>query len=111
MSKWDVTQRQLPISISTLQLGPVGLFFHPSELFSYYGLSIRHHAPQEHTIAVGYTDGFVGYLTDPTSHKSREYAAAIVPKVLDLPPYVPTAARDFTGQAIDFLKSVARKNS
>ena len=84
------------IQLSTLQLGPIQLAFHPSELFSYYGLQIRHNAPTEHTLVVGYTDGLIGYLTDPASFEKEEYAAVVVPKILDIPPYTRSAASEMT---------------
>ncbi len=104
MSRWDKGRADLSIRISSLQLGDLGIFFHPSELFSYYGLRLRRDSPFTDSILVGYTDGFIGYLADPSSHAERNYAAVIVPKVLDLPPYTPTAAREFTSQATQFLK-------
>lgn len=104
MSLWDLKRTHLAVSISSLQLGPIVLLFHPSELFSYYGLRIQRDSPYKESILMGYTDGFIGYLTDPRSHKEREYAAALVPKVLGLPPFRPEAARALTRDALDLLK-------
>ena len=42
------------------------------------------------------TDGLVGYLADPEAYRAREYATVTVPKILDLPPFTPNAAREFT---------------
>ena len=103
-AKWDAERRGLAADISVLTLGDLALFFHGAELFSYYGLRIRHESPFQDTILVGYADGFVGYLTDPLSHEKREYAAATVPKILDFPPFTPTATRSFTSDAVELLK-------
>ena len=56
---------------------------------------------------VGYADDTIGYLPDPNAYKAREYAAVVVPKILDYPPFTPTAAREFTASGVELLKSIA----
>ena len=68
-SKWQLDAKTLSFSVSTLRLGEVGWLFHPAELFSFYGLTIRHRSPTPHTLLVGYTDGIIGYLPDPSGYK------------------------------------------
>ncbi|OHB76266.1 MAG: hypothetical protein A2W31_00630 [Planctomycetes bacterium RBG_16_64_10] len=92
----DTSVSELPIPLSSVQLGSIALAFHPSELFSYYGLAIQRESPLPHTIVVGYADEFVGYLADPRSYSAGEYAATVVPKILDFPPFSPHAARQMT---------------
>jgi hypothetical protein len=104
---WNLQQTSCTTPISAIQLGDVGLLFHPSELYSYYGLEIRHSAPFKHTLVVGYADDFIGYLTDPAAHAAAEYAAIVVPKIVDLPLFTPDAARVFTAEAKAFLHRVA----
>ena len=58
------------------------------------------------TLVVGYADGVIGYLPDPNAYKAREYAAIVVPKIVDYPPFTPTAARQFTAAALALLKTV-----
>jgi hypothetical protein len=89
----------LPTTLSCLRLGPVALCFHPAELYSVYGLVLRRDSGAETTLSVGYTDDFVGYLTDPAAYVTGEYAATTVPKILDLPPFTPAAARDLVAAA------------
>jgi hypothetical protein len=100
----DRNVKHLPITLSAMQLGPVGMLFHPAELYSYYGLAIRRDSPLQDTLVVGCADGSIGYLPDPTAYRSGEYSAIVVPKILDLPPYQPTAARDMTAAAVALLK-------
>lgn len=102
-SKWKPDSRTLAFPVSTLRLGELGWFFHPTELFSFYGLKIRQASPTPHTLLVGYTDGIIGYLSDPEGYKAGIYEAVVVPKILDLPPFAPTAAADFTGQALNLV--------
>lgn len=97
-------QSHLPITLSAVQLGPIGLVFHPAELFSYYGLAIRRGSPLRDTLVVGYTDGIIGYLPDPTAFQKGEYAAVAVPKYYDRPPYTPGAAAGMSAAALELLR-------
>ncbi len=101
-------QKELPVVISAMQIGNVGLVFHPSELYSYYGLAIQRSSPLPETIVVGYTDGLIGYLTDPAAYRTGEYAAVTVPKILDFPPFTPTAAAQLTEAVGQLLKRTVR---
>lgn len=99
----DLKETHLPIPLSALRLGELAMLFHPAELYSFYGLAIRRDAPFPHTLVVGYTDDMVGYLPDPKAYEAGEYAALTVPKILDYPPYAPTAARQMTAAAVKLL--------
>jgi len=100
----DPRHTHLPITLSAIQLGPVGMLFHPAELYSYYGLAIRRDSPLPDTLVVGCADGSIGYLPDPEAYRLGEYSAIVVPKIVDLPPYQPTAAREMAAAAIALLK-------
>lgn len=99
----DLNETHLPVSLSALRLGELAMLFHPTELYSFYGLAIRRDSPFRHTLVVGYTDDMVGYLPDPKAYEAGEYAALTVPKILDYPPYTPTAARQMTAAAAKLL--------
>ena len=105
-SKRKPSETHLPITISAVRLGPIGMLFHPAELYSCYGLAIRRDSPFAETLVVGYADGVIGYLPDPSAYKAREYAAIVVPKIVDYPPFTPTAARQFTIAGLGLLKAV-----
>lgn len=100
-------ETHLPITTSALALGPIGMAFHPAELYSCYGLAIRRDSPFADTLVVGYADDIIGYLPDPNAYKAGEYAAIVVPKILDYPPFTPTAAREFTAAEVELLKAVS----
>jgi neutral ceramidase len=89
-----------------MRLGDVGFVFHPAELYSCYGLTIRRDSPLPDTLVVGYTDHIIGYLPDPNAYKAGEYSAMTVPKILDFPPFTPTAAREMTAAALEMLKKI-----
>ncbi|MDZ7617909.1 MAG: hypothetical protein U1E05_12970, partial [Patescibacteria group bacterium] len=100
----DLADSHLPITLSALQLGPLGMAFHPAELYSVYGLAIRRDSPLANTLVIGYADDIIGYLPDPTAYKAGEYAAITVPKICDIPPYQPNAARDVTAAILQLLR-------
>ena len=96
----DQSVKHLPITLTAIQLGPVGMLLHPAELYSYYGLAIRRDSPLKDTLVVGCADGSIGYLPDPEAYRQGEYSALVVPKIVDSPPYQPTAVREMTAAAI-----------
>ncbi len=102
----DWPQEALPITLSALRLGDVALVFHPAELYTCYGLTIRRDSDFAHTLVVGYSDGFVGYLPDPKAYQAGEYAALTVPKILDYPPFQPEAGQGMTAAAISLLQQL-----
>ena len=53
---------------------------------------------------VGYTDGLIGYLTDPNAYLKGEYAAMTVPRILDYPPFTQTSAAQLTEAVVLLLK-------
>jgi hypothetical protein len=55
---------------------------------------------------VGYTDGFIGYICDPKAYKAGEYAALTVPKIVDNPPFLPSAGRQMTSAALALLRKM-----
>lgn len=105
--KRNLSETHLPVTISAVGLGPIGMFFHPAELYSCYGLTIRRDCPFPDTLVVGYTDGIIGYLPDPNAYKASEYSAVTVPKILDYPPFTPTAGRELTAAGLGLLKGIS----
>jgi len=104
--KWKLKKGSINTRMSALRLGEAALLFHGAELYSYYGLKIRLDSPFPATFAVGYADDLVGYLPDPNAYKAREYSAIVVPKILNLPPFTPQAAAEFSATATALLKKL-----
>lgn len=103
----DLSRSHWPIALSAIRLGPIALAFHPAELYSVYGLTIRRDCPLADTLVVGYADGIIGYLPDPNAYRAGEYSALTVPKILDIPPFTPTAAREMTAAMHGILVDLA----
>ncbi|MDA0335607.1 MAG: neutral/alkaline non-lysosomal ceramidase N-terminal domain-containing protein [bacterium] len=105
--QWKDGKSVYSTPLSALRLGGVGILFHPAELYSYYGMRIRFDSPFPHTLAAGYADDAVGYVTDPSAYTAKEYAAVVVPRILDLPPFRPEAAQTLTDAALRLLRKLA----
>src|SRR5256885_1191651 len=105
--KWNPRKTTYPAPLSAMRLGEVALLFHPSELYSYYGLAIQRDSPFPQTLVCGYTDDFVGYIPDPKGYENKEYAAVVVPKLTGLPPFKPDVGRELARQSIKLLNRLA----
>jgi len=108
-SKWNLRKSSYAAPVSAMRFGELAMVFHPSELYSAYGLTVRRDSPFEDTIVVGYGDDMVGYITDPTAYEKGEYAAIVVPKLIGLPPFKPDTGRKLAGAMVDVLKSLGSR--
>lgn len=108
-SKWNLRKSSYAAPVSAMRFGELAMVFHPSELYSAYGLTVRRDSPFEDTIVVGYGDDMVGYITDPTAYEKGEYAAIVVPKLIGLPPFKPDTGRILAGAMVDVLKSLGSR--
>jgi neutral ceramidase len=102
-SRWDLGTSTHGTPLSALRLGDVALLFHSGELYSYFGLALRRDSPFADTVVVGYADDLIGYVPDPKAYAAGEYAALVVPKIMDLPRFDPQVGRAFTRTALDLL--------
>jgi len=105
-SKWDVNQTAYATPISAMRLGDVALFFHPGELYSVYGLTLRRDSGFRDTLVVGYVDDLVGYVPDPNAYARNEYSAMVVPKIMSLPCYKPEVGRALTAAGLELLQQL-----
>ncbi len=105
-SQRDASQARTMVPMAAMQLGELGMVFHPAELYSGYGLMIQRDSPLANTLVVGYTNDLVGYLPDPAAYEAGDYSAITVPKIIGLPPFAPTAGRELTSSAVALLKQV-----
>ena len=106
-SKWDLAQTSYATPISALRLGDVVLLFHPGELYSVYGLTLRRDSPFRDTLVIGYMDDLIGYVPDPKAYAGTpEYSAVVVPKIMSLPCYKPEVGRALTATGLDLLRKL-----
>src|SRR5436190_1007391 len=106
-SAWDPSRRDYRTPMSALRLGEVALLFHSGELYSFYGLTLRRDSPFRDTILVGYTDDLIGYVPDPKAYEAGEYAATVVPKIMDLPRFQTGVGQAFSETALGLLRKLS----
>ncbi len=105
-SKWDLAQTSYDTPISALRLGDVALLFHPGELYSVYGLTLRRDSPFRDTLAIGYVDDLIGYVPDLKAYEKGEYSARVVPKIMSLPCFTPQVGRELTAAGLSLLNQL-----
>lgn len=106
-TKYDQSQQRLPTTIAALRLGDLAMVFQPSELYSYYGLAIERASTARFTIVVGYAEDYIGYLPDPRAFRDKEYAAIVVPRILNYPPFATDSAQALVDEAAALLQELA----
>ena len=105
-SKWKLSRTSYATPISAVRLGDVALFFHPCELYSVYGLTLRRDSPFPDTLVLGYVDDLIGYVPDPNAYAKGEYSARVVPKIMSLPCYKPQVGRELTAAGLELLRKL-----
>jgi hypothetical protein len=106
-AKWKASRTSYATPLSAMRLGELAFVFHPGELYGYYGLAIRRDSPFPNTLVIGYTDDLIGYVPDPTAYEKGEYAAVVVPKIIDLPPFKSEVGRELAAAALAELRRLA----
>lgn len=67
--------QRVRLELSAVAIGDVVWAHSPLELFASIGADIATASPARATRAVGYTDGYAGYLADAAAHATRSYEA------------------------------------
>jgi hypothetical protein len=67
----------LDLSISRVTMGDVCWVNLPVELFAVHGACLQHDSTHPVTRVIGYTDGYFGYVVDPSAAEAGTYEALI----------------------------------
>jgi hypothetical protein len=105
-SKWNLAQASYDTPIAALRIGELALLFHPGELYSVYGLTLRRDSPFRDTLVIGYVDDLIGYVPDPKAYEKGEYSARVVPKIMSLPCFMPPVGRELTAEGLKLLREL-----
>jgi hypothetical protein len=65
----------LPAYLQVLNIGDMGIYASPGELFSAYGDELIAKSPFERTIVAGYSNGSLGYIVTPDCYVEGVYEA------------------------------------
>jgi hypothetical protein len=71
----ESTETTQPVYLQALQIGDMGIYASPGELFGEYGDELIAKSPFECTIVAGYSNGLVGYIVTPECYVEGVYEA------------------------------------
>ncbi len=80
----------------------------PGEVFTALGQAITARSPFPTTVVTTLFGPFIGYLPDPEDFAAGGYAATLVPRILQLPPYLPNVGAALVAGAAALIESLER---
>jgi hypothetical protein len=80
----------------------------PGEVFTALGQAITVRSPRARTIVTTLFGPFIGYLPDAEDFATGGYAATLVPRILQMPPYSPALGDAVVRGALALLESLER---
>jgi hypothetical protein len=78
----------------------------PGEVFTALGQAITARSPFSRTVVTTLFGPFIGYLPDPEDFTAGGYAATLVPRILQMPPYSPAVSDALVDGAVTLLESL-----
>jgi hypothetical protein len=78
----------------------------PGEVFTALGQAIAARSPFAKTVVTTPFGPFIGYLPDPEDFTAGGYAATLVPRILQMPPYSPAVSDALVDGAVTLLESL-----
>lgn len=103
----DSIANQLPMDVTVLRIGDVGIVGLPCEPFYEIGLRIRHESALPITIPCGYTNVSHGYIPDSTNLGDSEYMSAHHRYTRFRPPLAAPAGDVLADTAVEILNRMA----
>lgn len=104
--KSDRLPKHLPMDVSLVRLGDVGVAGMPCEPFVGIGREIRAASPLPFTIPCGYTNLSYGYVPDSPNTGDREYVSSFYLYTRFRPPYRKPAGSVLARIAVDALRGM-----
>jgi len=92
--------------ISALRINDTVLVFLPGEVFVEIGLEIKRRSPFENTVVVGYNGPWIGYIPTKEDFRRKGYAAHMVPKISDYPPFVENVGEIVIDNALNMIEEL-----
>jgi hypothetical protein len=78
----------------------------PGEVFTALGQAIAARSPFDRTVVTTLFGPFIGYLPDAEDFAAGGYAATLVPRILQMPPYSPAIDDALVTGALALLESL-----
>jgi hypothetical protein len=107
----DRLPKALPVGISVVRIGDVGLVAMPFEPFVRTGLKLKREAPLPCVLPCGYAGGFsggakCGYIPDASAADDREYMGGFFRYTRRNPPYAAPAGDAAAAAAVQALREI-----
>ena len=78
----------------------------PGEVFTAHGQAITARSPFPKTVVTTLFGPFIGYLPDREDFTAGGYAATLVPRILQMPPYSPAVGDALVAGALALIESL-----
>jgi hypothetical protein len=78
----------------------------PGEVFTAHGQAITVRSPFARTVVTTLFGPFIGYLPDREDFTAGGYAATLVPRILQMPPYSPAVGDALVAGALALIESL-----
>jgi hypothetical protein len=97
---------QVAVPLAALLVNDVAWLHLPGEVFSGFGQAITARSPFPNTVVTTLFGPFIGYLPDREDFAAGGYAATLVPRILQVPPYSPAVGDALVAGAVALLESL-----
>jgi hypothetical protein len=100
---------QLAVPLAALRINDDVWLHLPGEVFSALSQAITERSPIPTTVVTTLFGPFIGYLPDREDFAAGGYAATLVPRILQMPPYSPAVGDALVGGALALLESLENR--
>ncbi len=96
----------VPVEVQVLRLGDITLAGMPGEVFVEVGLGIKTGSPFEHTFAVGYTNGCIGYMPTKKAFEAGGYETHSAYRLYGIYPVDQNVAEKMINTSLKLIDSI-----
>jgi hypothetical protein len=97
---------QVSVPLAALRVNDDVWLHLPGEVFTALGQAITARSPFARTVVTTLFGPFIGYLPDPEDFTAGGYAATLVPRILQVPPYSPAVGDALVAGALALIESL-----
>jgi hypothetical protein len=98
--------RNISVPVAALAINGEAWLHLPSEVFTSLGQAIAARSPFARTVVTTLFGPFIGYFPDREDYAAGGYAAMLVPRILQMPPYPPAVGDALLDGAVALLESL-----
>ncbi len=100
---------RLSVPLAAFLINDIAWLHLPGEVFTALGRAIMERSPFSKTVVTTLFGPFIGYLPDRDDFAAGGYAATLVPRILQLPPYSPAVGDALISGAVALLESLEKR--